>query len=128
MNSYLLVFLGAGIGGALRHAVNLGCARYCGIAFPWGTLTVNILGSFIMGALVGWLAFKAGEGWTQHLRLFLTTGILGGFTTFSAFSLDAVLIWERGEAGLAVVYVAASVLLSVAGLVAGLALMRTIAA
>ena len=128
MKSYLLVFLGAGIGGALRHGVNVGCARVCGMAFPWGTLTVNVLGSFLMGALAGWLAFKAGEGWSQPLRLFLTTGILGGFTTFSAFSLDAVLIWERGQNGLAATYVAASVLLSIAGLVAGLGLARTIPA
>jgi fluoride exporter len=81
-----------------------------------------------MGALAGWLAFKAGEGWSQPLRLFLTTGILGGFTTFSAFSLDAVLIWERGQNGLAATYVAASVLLSIVGLVAGLGLVRTITA
>jgi fluoride exporter len=128
MKSYLLVFLGAGIGGALRHGVNVGCARVCGTAFPWGTLTVNVLGSFIMGALAGWLAFKADEGWSQPLRLFLTTGILGGFTTFSAFSLDAVLIWERGQNGLAATYVAASVLLSIVGLVAGLGLVRTITA
>lgn len=128
MTSYLIVFLGAGIGGALRHAVNVGCARMCGTAFPWGTLTVNVLGSFIMGVLAGWLAFKAGEGWSQHLRLFLATGILGGFTTFSAFSLDAVLIWERGQIGLAATYVAASVVLSIAGLIAGLGLVRTIAA
>jgi CrcB protein len=127
MTSYLLVFLGAGIGGALRHGVNLGCARYGGVAFPWGTLTVNVAGSFIMGALAAWLAFRAGEGWSQPLRLFLATGILGGFTTFSAFSLDAVLIWERGEAGLAAAYAAASVVLSISGLVAGLALMRTVA-
>ncbi|SCY95604.1 fluoride efflux transporter CrcB [Microvirga guangxiensis] len=128
MQAYLLVFLGAGIGGALRHGVNVGCARYCGTALPWGTLTVNVLGSFVMGAIAGWLAFKAGEGWNQPLRLFLTTGILGGFTTFSAFSLDAVLLWERGETGLALGYVAASVILSVMGLVAGLALMRALSA
>ncbi|WP_404293348.1 fluoride efflux transporter CrcB [Microvirga sp. RSM25] len=128
MKSYLLVFLGAGIGGALRHGVNVGCARVCGMAFPWGTLTVNVLGSFLIGALAGWLAFKANEGWSQPLRLFLTTGILGGFTTFSAFSLDAVLIWERGQNGLAATYVAASVLLSIVGLVAGLGLVRTITA
>jgi CrcB protein len=128
MTSYLLVFLGAGIGGALRHGVNAGCARMCGTAFPWGTLTVNVLGSFIMGALAGWLAFKAGEGWSQPLRLFLTTGVLGGFTTFSAFSLDAVLIWERGQIGLSLAYVMASVILSIAGLVAGLGLVRAISA
>lgn len=128
MQSYLLIFLGAGIGGALRHGVNLGCARYCGVAFPWGTLTVNIVGSFLMGAIAGWLAFKDGEGWSQPLRLFLTTGILGGFTTFSAFSLDAVLVWERGEVGVAALYVAASVLLSITGLMGGLALVRSLAA
>lgn len=128
MQAYLLVFFGAGIGGALRHGVNVGCAKFCGPAFPWGTLTVNVVGSFVMGALAGWLAFRAGESWSQPLRLFLTTGILGGFTTFSAFSLDAVLIWERGEAGLALGYVVASVLLSLLGLVAGLALTRTMMA
>ncbi len=128
MNAYLLVFLGAGIGGSLRHAVNLGCTRFCGPAFPWGTLTVNVLGSFIMGACAAWLAFRASEVWSQPLRLFLTTGILGGFTTFSAFSLDAVLLWERGEIVSASAYVAGSVLLSIAGLVAGLALVRALSA
>ena len=126
MQAYLLVFLGAGLGGALRHGVNVGCARVCGPAFPWGTLTVNIVGSFVMGALAGWLAFKAEHGWSQPLRLFLSTGVLGGFTTFSAFSLDAVLLWERGQTGLAAAYVAASVILSIAGLMAGLALVRVI--
>ena len=128
MHSYLLVFLGAGIGGALRHAVYAGCARFCGPSFPWGTLTVNVLGSFLMGACAAWLAFKAGEGWSQPVRLFLTTGILGGFTTFSAFSLDAVMVWERGQFGLSLAYVAASMLLSIAGLVAGLALIRSLTA
>jgi fluoride exporter len=128
MKSYLLVFLGAGIGGSLRHGVNLACARAFGTGFPWGTLTVNVVGSFVMGALAAWLAFKTGEAWSQPLRLFLTTGILGGFTTFSAFSLDAVLLWERGDAGTALAYVAASVLLSVGGLIVGLALVRAIAA
>src|SRR3712207_228955 len=127
MSSYLLVFLGAGIGGALRHGVNAGCARLCGMAFPSGTLIVNVVGSFAMGVVVAWLTSRAGEGWSQPLRLFLTTGILGGFTTFSAFSLDAVLLWERGEAGLAAAYVAASVALSVGGLLAGLSLVRALA-
>ncbi len=127
VKAYLLVFLGAGIGGALRHAVNLACARTFGIGFPWGTLTVNIVGSFAMGVLAAWLAFKAGEGWSQPLRLFLTTGILGGFTTFSAFSLDAALLWERGDVSTALAYVAGSVLLSIAGLATGLALVRTLA-
>ena len=116
MQSYLLVFLGAGIGGSLRHAVNSACARFCGISFPWGTVTVNILGSALMGLLAGWLAFKAEQGWSQPLRLFLTTGILGGFTTFSAFSLDAMVLWERGDVLGAAAYVVGSVLLSLAAL------------
>lgn len=128
MQNYLLVFVGAGIGGTLRYAVNSVCARYCGPSLPWGTLTVNIAGSFLMGALAGWLAFKAGEGWSHPLRLFLATGILGGFTTFSAFSLDAVALWERGDLGPAMAYVAASIVLSIGGLAAGLVLARSLTA
>ncbi|MDF2114886.1 fluoride efflux transporter CrcB [Roseiarcaceae bacterium H3SJ34-1] len=126
MSAFLIVFLGAGLGGMLRHGVNLGCARLCGTDFPWGTMTVNILGSLAMGLIAGWLAFRAGESWTQHVRLFLTTGILGGFTTFSAFSLDAMLLWERGQTSAAIAYVLVSVLVSVLALAAGLALVRTL--
>ena len=126
MTAYLLVFLGAGLGGAMRHGVNSACARWCGLDFPWGTLTVNVLGSLAMGLIAGWLAFRAGEGWSQHVRLFLTTGILGGFTTFSAYSLDAVLLWERGQMAAAAAYVLGSVILSIAALAAGLALARTL--
>ena len=125
MTAFLLVFLGAGLGGAARHGVNLGCARWLGVEFPWGTLTVNIVGSFAMGALVGWLAFKVGEAWTQHARLFLATGVLGGFTTFSAFSLDAMLLWERGQALTAATYVGASVLLSIFALAGALSIVRS---
>ena len=117
---WLLVFLGGGLGAVARHGVNITAARLLGVAFPWGTLTVNFVGSLLMGMVVGWFAFRVGSFETQHLRLFLTTGILGGFTTFSAFSLDVVMIWERGEHGTAAAYVAASVLLSVAGLFAGM--------
>ncbi len=124
MNATLLVFVGAGIGGALRHTVNSACLRYCGPDFPLGTMLVNIAGSLVMGLLAGYFAFKAGESWSQPARLFATTGLLGGFTTFSAFSLDAVLLWERGQAGMAAFYVLGSVILSLAGLVAGLALVR----
>jgi CrcB protein len=127
MQPYLLVFLGAGFGGAFRHGVNVAAARLIGTGFPWGTLTVNVVGGFAMGVIAEWLALKGGAGWTQHLRLFATTGILGGFTTFSAFSLDAVLIWERGQLGLALVYVLLSVALSIAGLIGGLALIRALA-
>lgn len=124
MTTTLLVFLGAGIGGALRHGVNLVSPKWLGMAFPYGTMAINIVGSAVMGLVAGWFAFKAGEGASQSLRLFLTTGILGGFTTFSAFSLDAVLLWERGEAGLAAFYVLGSVILSLAALVGGLAIVR----
>lgn len=124
MLSTALVFLGAGIGGVLRHGVNVVSLKWLGASFPYGTMAINILGSGVMGLVAGWLAFKAGEGWTQNARLFLATGILGGFTTFSAFSLDAILLWERGDVMLAAVYVIGSVVLSLAALVAGLALVR----
>ena len=119
---YLLVFLGAGIGGALRHGVNVGAARLFGFGFPFGTLIVNVAGSFLMGLFAGYFAFRPGIA--QHMRLFLTTGILGGFTTFSAFSLDTALLYERGRIGLALVYVIGSVVLSIAALAAAMLLVR----
>jgi CrcB protein len=122
VTSYLLVFFGGGLGATLRHLVNVTCARCIGTAFPWGTFIINISGSTIMGLIAGYLAFK-GEA-SQPWRLFLMTGILGGYTTFSAFSLDTALLYERGEIGLAAVYVLGSVVLSIAGLFAGLALVR----
>lgn len=134
MNHFLIVAAGGAIGAGLRHLVGLGALRFLGSAFPAGTMTVNILGSFAMGALVAWLALKADiAGWPgtvfgsgQNMRLFLATGLLGGFTTFSAFSLDALLLWERGEGGMAALYVLGSVVLSLAGLFAGLALVRAL--
>lgn len=122
---FVIVFLGAGFGGALRHGVNLAALRWFGVGFPAGTLAINVAGSLAMGLIAGYFALKgnAPQGW----RLFLTTGILGGFTTFSAFSLDAVLLWERGEALLAALYVGASVALSLLGLVLGLTLVRHLA-
>ena len=120
--SYLLVFFGGGLGAALRHLVNVLCARCIGTGFPWGTFIINISGSTVMGLIAGYLAFK-GEA-SQHWRLFLMTGILGGYTTFSAFSLDTALLYERGELGLTALYVLGSVGLSIAGLFAGLALAR----
>ena len=122
MQSFLLVFLGGGLGAALRHGVNLISARWFGTAFPWHTLFENVSGSLVMGLLAGYFAMKGDA--SQHWRLFLTTGILGGYTTFSAFSLDAVLLYERGETGLAALYVLASVALAIGGLFAGLALVR----
>jgi len=120
---YLIVFLGAGIGGALRHGVNVGAARLFGYGFPFGTLIVNILGSFLMGALAGYFAFR--PGMAQHVRLFLTTGVLGGFTTFSAFSLDTALLVERHSYGAAAGYMVGSVAASVSALFFGLALFRS---
>ena len=119
---YLIVFLGAGLGGALRHGVNVGAARLFGFGFPFGTLIVNIVGSFLMGLFAGYFAFRPGIG--QHMRLFLTTGILGGFTTFSAFSLDSALLIERHAYGLAAGYMVGSVAASVSALFFGLALFR----
>jgi CrcB protein len=122
MMSYLLVFVGGGLGASLRHLVNLICARCIGTGFPWGTFIINISGSTVMGLIAGYLAFK-GEA-SQPWRLFVMTGILGGYTTFSAYSLDAALLYERGELASAALYAVGSVVLSIAGLFAGLALVR----
>jgi CrcB protein len=109
-----------------RHAVNILATRWFGMDFPWGTAIINVTGSAIMGLMAGWFAFRAGEFWTQHARLFVMTGVLGGYTTFSAFSLDAVLLWERGASLSAALYVWGSVALAIAGLVTGLAIMRSL--
>ena len=119
---FLIVFLGGGLGAALRHGVNLTSARLLGTAFPFATLIENVTGSLAMGLLAAYFAFKGDA--SQHWRLFLTTGILGGYTTFSAFSLDAALLYERGELALAALYALVSVALSIGGLLAGLALVR----
>ena len=119
---FLIVFIGGGLGAALRHGVNLVSARLLGTGFNYATIIENVSGSFAMGLLVGYFAFKGGV--PQHWRLFLTTGVLGGYTTFSAFSLDTILLYERGEFGLAALYVAVSVVLSIGGLLAALVLMR----
>lgn len=121
---FLIVFIGGGIGAALRHGFNLAFARLFGTAFPYGTLFENVSGSIAMGLLVALFAFRTGV--PQHWQLFLTTGILGGYTTFSTFSLDVALLYERGETGLAALYVVLSVLLSIGGLFGGLALVRSL--
>jgi CrcB protein len=123
--TYLLVFIGGGLGSSLRHTINVLCARAFGTAFPYHTFIINITGSIIMGLIAGYLALK-GEA-SQPWRLFLMTGVLGGYTTFSAFSLDTALLYERGEVGLALLYVLGSVGLSILGLFAGLALVRHLA-
>jgi CrcB protein len=120
---YFLVVIGAGLGGALRHSVNLASARLVGPDLPLSTLIVNILGSLSVGCIAGYFAMR-GHG-SQALQLFLTTGILGGFTTFSAFSLGAALLWERGQVLTCMVFIIASVMGSIAGVFAGLALVRS---
>src|SRR6476620_2055058 len=122
---FLIVFIGGGIGAALRHGFNLVFARLLGTAFPHATLFENVSGSVVMGMLVALFAFRIGI--PQHWQLFLTTGILGGYTTFSTFSLDVALLYERGEIGLAALYVLLSVALSIGGLFAGIALVRNFA-
>jgi CrcB protein len=119
---YMIVFLGAGIGGALRHGINVVAVKLFGFGFPFGTLIVNIIGSFAMGLLAGYFAFRPGIG--QHMRLFLTTGILGGFTTFSAFSLDTALLVERHAYAAAAGYVVGSVFAGLVALFIGLALFQ----
>jgi fluoride exporter len=125
MKNYLIVFAGCGIGGALRHFVNVWVPRIAGTNFPFHTLTVNVLGSFAMGVLTAYFAFRSET--SQAWKLFLTTGILGGFTTFSAFSLDTALLFERGTAATAIAYVLVSVLASIGGLFLGLQLIRSLA-
>lgn len=120
----LLVMLGGALGSGARHLIGRAMLAVAGPRFPFGTLTVNLVGGLLMGALVGALARIGGsEDW----RLFVGVGLLGGFTTFSAFSLDAVTMIERGAPGLALGYVLVSVVGSIAALFAGLAVVRSVA-
>jgi CrcB protein len=123
--AFFIVFLGGGFGAAIRHGVNLGVARLLGGGFPYATFIINVSGSFVMGLMAAWFAFKGGG--PQHWRLFLTTGVLGGYTTFSTFSLDAALLYERDQFMLAAVYVIGSVALGLVGLFAGFAIVRSMA-
>lgn len=116
------VALGGAIGASARHLTGVATRHFFGAGFPWGTFTVNVLGSALMGMLVVVLAKRGGT----HLAPFLTIGVLGGFTTFSSFSLDAVALWERGETVIAAAYVLGSVVLSIAALFAGMVLMRSL--
>ena len=122
---FLLVFIGSGIGGMARHGVSLLALKCFGTSFPFGTLAINITGSFLVGMVVEYWAIKTGL--PQPARLFLTTGVIGGFTTFSTFSLETALLWERGQPIYAAIYVAASVALSTGALFAWLRLVRFLA-
>lgn len=119
---YLVVFVGGGIGAALRHGVNRASLAWLAPSFPYGTLLVNVAGGLLMGVLAELLLVKGGG--SQEWRLFLTTGVLGGFTTFSAFSLDAAVMWQRGDYLMCAAYVVGSVVLSIGGLFAGMAAVR----
>jgi CrcB protein len=125
MSHLLLVMLGGAVGAGARHLTGRAALALWGPGFPWGTLAVNLIGGFAMGLLAGWLAARASGD--EAMRALLGVGVLGGFTTFSAFSLDAVLMVERGDYGAALAYVLASVVGSIVALFAGLQLTRVLA-
>lgn len=122
MNAVLLVASGGAIGSVARYLVGVLMTRAFGVNYPYGTLTVNVVGGFLIGLFIGIMARRL-EG-SMDLRLFVAVGIMGGFTTFSSFSLDVAVLWERGELSTALIYVLASVILSIAALFFGLWLAR----
>ena len=124
MTQFLLVGAGGALGAVARYGLGLTVGRLApGAAWPWATLTANVAGGLLMGLLAGWLALKAGAG-QESIRLFAAVGVLGGFTTFSAFSLETALMIERRDFAMAGGYIAASVVLSIAALFLGLMLAR----
>ncbi|MDP6344905.1 MAG: fluoride efflux transporter CrcB [Alphaproteobacteria bacterium] len=122
MKMLLAVAFGGALGAMGRHLVTGQVIRWAGVGFPWGTVAVNVLGSFALGALTEFLALKWSA--SPEMRGLMVVGILGGFTTFSAFSLDTVLLLERGDLLPALGYVIGHVALSVGGLFAGLQIFR----
>ena len=122
MINVLLVAIGGALGSVLRYLVGLWTLRQFGPGFPWGTIAVNIVGSFAIGFLTEVIARKFNA--SIELRVLLVTGILGGFTTFSAFSLDTIALYERGAVAIAASYVIATIVISFGAVVAGLALGR----
>lgn len=122
MNHILLVGAGGSLGSVLRYLVGLWMLQRAGPAFPWGTLFVNVTGSFLIGFLAEFIMHKMGA--SPEMRVFLITGVLGGYTTFSAFSLDAIALLEHGQTMSGLAYIVASVGLSMLAVFAGLALMR----
>ena len=121
----IIVAAGGAIGASLRHLGNFAALRLFGPSFPWGTLIINIAGSFAMGVFIEMLVRRLGA--SNELRLFVATGVLGGFTTFSAFSLDFAVLVERGALGQALFYAVASVGLAITALFLGLWLARSFA-
>lgn len=124
MNMLVAIALGGAVGALGRHFVNVGVTSLLGHGFPWGTLAVNVVGSFIMGVLVETMALA----WTvsPELRALLTVGFLGAFTTFSTFSLDVATLYGRGQPALAAAYVGVSVALSIGALFIGLKAARLV--
>lgn len=126
MRLLILASAGGALGAGARHLVNLTAGRWIGSTMPWGTFTVNVIGSFLMGVLVVWISRRAAG--SLETRVFLATGILGGFTTFSAFSLDFYTLVTRGELTAAFTYAIGSVVLSIAALYCGTAIARGLGA
>lgn len=128
MLNTLLVMIGGAIGAALRYQLGRASLRVMGPGYPWGTLAANVLGGFLMGALIGWLAVRYQGQHSEQIRLLLAVGVLGGFTTFSAFSLETMLMFERGELLSALGYILLSVAASIGALALGMTIMRSAAA
>lgn len=126
MTNAILVFLGGGLGSLARYGMTLWATAWFGAQFPYGTLIVNVLGGIAMGAIAGGLQPYLDLKGTFELRILVMTGFLGGFTTFSAFSLDAVSLWQRGAFVDAAIYVVASVILAIGGLALGLAFTKAV--
>ena len=124
MNGLLYVALGGALGASGRHLLGMATLKTLGPDYPYGTMAANLIGGFLMGLLAGWLALKVSGG--ENLRLFLGVGLLGGFTTFSAFSLDAVLMYEKRAYGALISYLGGSIILSIGALMIGLILERKI--
>lgn len=124
MNGLILVALGGGIGAAGRYLLGKIMFRLMGPGFPWGTLVANVLGGLVMGLFIGWLTFKVSGG--QNLRLFIGVGVLGGFTTFSSFSLESLRMIENKAYAMAAGYMSASVVLSILAVFIGLMMARKI--
>ena len=125
MNGLFPVMVGGAIGAGARHLVGQVMLARLGPGFPWWTLSINIVGSLLMGVLIGWLALRGGG---DVARLFLGVGVLGGFTTFSSFSMEFWLLFERGQMAQAATYVLGSVIVGIAAFVLGLSVMRQVPA
>lgn len=123
MNPYLLVAIGGALGSMARYGTGVLVGKAWSASFPLGTMLINIVGSLAMGLFIGYLV-RTTPAWQADARLFVAVGVLGGFTTFSSLSLDAVSMLERGELGLALFYVLGSVIIGIAALFAGLVVMR----